>query len=448
VLHYSYYPFKNDLEKIDGNDLALLNDISEGWYIDYKSQGLKIVDYAKHISAFANQYGGWLIIGVREKTDNSRTAGEFIGIDDVDKILTDLREAASSHVSPEILYEEKVVKGNIDEISLKEGKSIIIVGIPRSLNTPHIHSSGRIYRRLADQSKPKEETDRFILDDLWERGQDHNKSIIEFLTDIPSLPNKASKNKILHIFFKPNTAQASPQNILQFDEFAEIVTNQKNSVNGTHAPLTAISTAPHGYIARQIEKNDPSSICLTIRWWHNGSVRFDIPLNSYDFTSFEDISGNYKYALEYLQQARKDGYTDIDIVDYSNMIQVVSALSNSYIHMLKKVNDKRDLFSCFTLRNIFHTSPFVDTKKFINKVSKYSLPITLEDKISIPKKPTENNMYRHFFNERIGFHGSESEQHSYCYSFSAVVFLNILISVGLVNNYDDFVEDIEIYGFN
>ncbi len=158
MLNYSYYPFKKELEKIDAEDLLLLKEVSEGWYIDYKVKGLKVIDLAKHMSAFANQYGGWLILGVEESSDGSRTPSEFVGMPkaDLEKVSRDIREASAAHVNPEILYEEKVIDGPLEQIGLVEGKSILILGIPMSHNTPHIHSSGRIYRRLADQSKPKE----------------------------------------------------------------------------------------------------------------------------------------------------------------------------------------------------------------------------------------------------------------------------------------------------
>ena len=115
MLNYSYYPFKNKLDNLNYTDLKGLEQVAEGWYIDYKRQGLKIIDYAKHISGFANQYGGWLIIGIDESSNGKRTAEKFLGVslDEVEKISTELREAVSAHINPEVLYEEKSILWSI-----------------------------------------------------------------------------------------------------------------------------------------------------------------------------------------------------------------------------------------------------------------------------------------------------------------------------------------------
>ncbi len=59
-----YNPFGKELDKIDGKNMAILRDVAEGWFVDYKGQTITIKDYAKHMSAFANQYGGWLFVGI------------------------------------------------------------------------------------------------------------------------------------------------------------------------------------------------------------------------------------------------------------------------------------------------------------------------------------------------------------------------------------------------
>jgi len=450
LLNYSYYPFDNKLENLKGNDLALLRQIAEGWYIDYKVQGLKIPEFAKHLSAFANQFGGWLIIGVSENNDGSRTASEFPGIDksDVEKISRDIREASAAHINPEVLYEEKVIEGPINEIGLNKGKSIIIIGIPMSLNTPHIHSSGRIYRRLADQSKPKEEVDRYILDDLWKRGNNHRNKKTEFLTKIPRLPDSQSDSPWVHIFFSPSESQLSPSVKLKFDEFSQIVTNSDQSILGVHAPMQAINTTSDGFIARQIKGNDPSLASLSIRWWHDGSVRLDIPLNAYDFSSFLDTHEKNKYAKQYCDLACDAGYKQIKIVDYSIFVQAAASLTNCYIHMLNATNDKRDVYSCFSLRNVFHTSPYVDSESFMNRINKFSLPLTMDQDIRVPKEPSEENMFFHDSKKRDIDYSNNKEYLALPFLYCWPVVFRLFESTGIITDLDTFAKDIESWGFN
>lgn len=451
MLDYSYYPFKNKLEEINEEDLLLLKDVSEGWYIDYKVQEVKIAAFAKHLSAFANQYGGWLIIGVDESPDGSRTASEFKGIPngDLEKLSRDIREASAAHVNPEILYEEKIVKGPLDKIGLSDGKSILIIGIPMSHNTPHIHSTGKIYRRLADQSKPKAEVDRYILDDLWKRGKSYQDKMSNFLKKTPNLPESQSENPWAHIYFKPAQGQVVPERSLGFDQFSKIVRNSDGSIFGVHAPMQAINSTPGGFVARQIEGNDPILATLSIRWWHSGIVRFDIPLNKFDLTQFTDTYDRNVHARNYCLLAHELKYKNLEIVDYSIFMQALASLTNCYLQMLKATGDKRDVYSCFTIRNVFYTSPYIDSDKFINRCREFSLPLTVDKNISVPEEPREANMFLHRNSEQENESlSSQEQQQATPFIFSLPVAFQVFRAVGIISDLDDILKDFEAYGFN
>ena len=96
MLTYSYYPFSKNLEALEAKDLDALKSVAEGWYVEYKSQPIKQAEFAKHIAAFANQYGGFLFIGVKEADDHSRCAGSFPGVDDAElpQLSIHIREAS------------------------------------------------------------------------------------------------------------------------------------------------------------------------------------------------------------------------------------------------------------------------------------------------------------------------------------------------------------------
>ncbi len=450
MLDYSYFPFKNNLERIGAEDLLRLKSVSEGWYIDYKSQGIKISDFAKHLSGFANQYGGWLFIGIEESSDGTRTASKFPGIpkSDLEKVSTDIREAAAAHVNPEILYEEHIVSGPIEEIGLASNYCILIIGIPMSLNTPHIHSSGRIYRRLADQSKPKEETDRFILDELWRRGAKHQKKITQFLKSLPDLPEAQSDTAWAHIYFRPAQHQVGPEKKLSFKEFSEIIKNEEGDALGVWSPMQALQTTANGYFARQIAGNDPSLATLSFRWWHDGRARLDIPLNSYDLKEFADMNGKHKYVEEFCGLARIQGYSKIKIVDYSLLTQTLASLSNLYLQVLNFTGDERDTYSCFTLRNVFFTSPYVDSELFMERARVNSIPITTDNVISVPSEPREENMFLHTFSSRNVDFTSQEKYQPIPYLYTAPIFYKIFYSVGVVSSQGEFTKDMEAWGFD
>lgn len=76
-----YSPFEKDLASVTVDDLAVLRQVSEGWFVEYKESLPAPRDIAKSASAFANHHGGWLFVGVQESEDGLRTAAAFPGLD-------------------------------------------------------------------------------------------------------------------------------------------------------------------------------------------------------------------------------------------------------------------------------------------------------------------------------------------------------------------------------
>lgn len=450
MLSYSYYPFINDLELINHEDLSRLYNIAEGWYIDYKSQGLKIDDYGKHLCSFANQYGGWLIIGVTEKSDGSRTAEEFIGIENglIPKISTDVREAAAAHSNPPVLYEEKIVRGPIPEIKLPEGRSIVIFGIPMSSVTPHIHSSGRIYRRLADQSKPKEETDRFILDELWKRGKSYESALLNFSFQTPKLSQTEKNNSWIYIYIIPDHSRAKPENRLSFEEFKKIVTNKDSEVLGVNISMDSVYTTTDGFIARHVNTNYPGKSTLTFRWWHDGKCRFEIPLNTFDINGFTLNASKHKTAADFINCIKDYGFEHETIVDYSLLIQTIAAMSNHYIHLTNITEDQRNILSSFMIINVLNSIPFVDSSKYIARIHEQHIPLALDDSLSFPSELAFENMIFHD-NAFRSFEYDKTQQIQIApYIFSGPIISQVLYSVGVISNADQLTKDIEIWAFD
>lgn len=210
--------------------------------------------------------------------------------------------------------------------------------------------------------------------------------------------------------------------------------------------MRTVHTTATGYVARQIEDRDPSLATLSINWNYDGSVRLDIPLSQYDMSNFLETHQKNQYAGKYCEIAAEAGYENMWIVDYSLFFQVVAALCNCYLHILNITNDSRDIYSCFTLRNVFRTSPFVDSEGFIERIKKFSLPLTMDENIVIPREPTENNMFFHAASVR------NNKQTDYPVSFPHMFALPLVYrvfnSVGLVHDAETFAHDIEAWGFN
>ncbi|MBL9070609.1 MAG: hypothetical protein JNM03_11550 [Sphingopyxis sp.] len=65
--------------------------------------------------------------------------------------------------------------------------------MPQSLSAPHVHRSGQIYRRVADGSEPRPENDRYLLDQLFRRGDELRREFAEWVDRDPEF-SKSEEN--------------------------------------------------------------------------------------------------------------------------------------------------------------------------------------------------------------------------------------------------------------
>lgn len=232
IKKYAFTPIKSSLETWSGIQLEILKDIGEGLYIEYKKDALQASDIAKQLAAFANESGGWLFFGIEEKGPE-RKAGTFSGINNKNiSILTDrVRDVATQAIQPPVDFEYKVIEGPVPEIQLEKDSSILIIGIPQGFNTPYIYA-GKIYRRIADKSEPKTETDYNIIYRLWQRGEKSRKDLENFTSNLPLLPEKQKDNTWIHIFLITDLFLDERHN-LKFSDFVKIMRPEAELEHGS-----------------------------------------------------------------------------------------------------------------------------------------------------------------------------------------------------------------------
>ena len=154
--------------KIDGiEDIQLLRETAT---LECKAaqgpdgQGKLPKDFWPTYCAFANTYGGVVLLGVKEK----RGSFEIVGLSDVEKVRKELFNDLNNKqkVSANLLSDADVLELNLD------GKSIIQIDIPRASRRQkpvHITAnplSGNTYRRVneADVSLPDEDVRRLLAE--------------------------------------------------------------------------------------------------------------------------------------------------------------------------------------------------------------------------------------------------------------------------------------------
>lgn len=121
--------------------------IAEGVNLDYKKDfppsGLE-----KTISAFANTFGGVIIIGVGD--EDSKPKPPFIGIDYKDRLEERVWNIILDNIYPPVFPEIRVC-------TVKNKKTFIVIRVPQSNETPHaIRNKTEVYIRTGNRNKPED----------------------------------------------------------------------------------------------------------------------------------------------------------------------------------------------------------------------------------------------------------------------------------------------------
>ena len=399
MIDLPFNPFDRELAELETRELAKLESVAEGWYVEYKREVVELKKIAKSLAAFANHYGGWLFYGIAQSADGSNVAGAFPGIpkSQVADCLERVRNAAKCHMNPAPYYEYKELEGPCPEISLPQDRSVIAIAVPCGPCTPYIHSDGRIYRRIADTSDPKPETDRFILDQLWQHRQLAQDKLKTFLKKTPVLSKGESETSFVHLFLFIDPLGASGQRAeLTFDRFRELMSKPQSFGLELSLPFDNFFTMSDGLVCRQIGINSPFNMVLTWGYYSNGSALISIPVSSWrvpladyshpsDKVSFFDGYEHGPDTIGYLKGAKYDaGY----LLDINNLFFGVSATIAQYGKLAEESGLKGQIYAKAVTENTWRRIPFLDTKSYLRHVAENGFPLIQFDKEFAPPGDT------------------------------------------------------------
>ena len=360
-----FTPFEKDLTAVLPEDLSVLRDVHEGWYVEYKSELSQPRDIAKSISSFANQLGGWIFYGIHE--DNQmHVADTFPGIpnSEVPSALESIRNASKDLISPDVFYNTKVFEGPIDSVGLTSGRSVVMVQVPQGADCPYLHNNGRIYRRVADSSDPKPETDRARLDLLVERGVQAQSRLENRITRQPSISKNEKDNCYVHISILSDPYETmGHQYTMGFSAFGDTMSQGM-------LPFDNIYTNSGGYVARQTLNNKPyyrvftwefskrchSFITCPITIFKTDLPDSDLPGNSiyHGFVSILEGSG--------LQYSR--------VLDLNQVFVIITGIIARHRRLAQQANVRGPFYVKAYLENIWRTVPFLDLPVYLENVLK------------------------------------------------------------------------------
>lgn len=395
-----FNPFSaKDLSDLQAADLSVLTEVTEGWYIEYKEQLSNAKTIAKSISSFSNTYGGWLFFGV-EEDKSANTAKSFPGIPraDLDKSLKRIQQSVAANMNPASYFETKVLNGPEPSINLAKDRMVLCVHVPKSNDTPHVHSNGCIYTRVGAGSEPQPETDRHQLDILWGRKREIDEEYAQWIARQPELSKGESERPYLRLLLEGDLFRLEGKNWdLSIDSIMSIM-NDPNS--GMTLPVEACFPSDRGMVARQT-----SSLArhgdFGLTWIVGRGLRCEVwvPINAssidgrdfYFSKELEKYEGSDRF-LEILQNARA---TDTRVLDLNQLFDILVAISNKYLALLDaNGTSRKEIHAKVMMGGIWRAVPFVDSQIILDRFEKYGLPMSLTDESTVPGGDDSRSFYK------------------------------------------------------
>jgi hypothetical protein len=398
-----YNPFNKDLKDVKEDDLQILCNVSEGWYIEYKNELPKPKDIAKSIASFSNSRGGLYILGVKgNKTNNC--ADEISGVKTNQDIIHD---SVRDNITPFPYFESY-------SVSLRNEKEVIIVSVDEGQETPYIHNDGRIYRRQSSSSDPIPENNRFTIDELYKKSREYQEKLVKFRTiDYGSCRGEEDWSYLIGYV---NTKHFDKSVITDFNDsvFAKKILNffnqeikieEKIGKIYSKAQFNNITVFSDSLIIRNLTNFNIAYNTLTIELFKNGSMKFMLPIRTHRLMDFSYGNQINQYLLKHNISESSD------IIKFVSFYELISPLFDIFIKYFKFI----DLYNCFDEleivfegNNVWRICLIADVDAYIEYINNFSLPIIIKNNIIYPDKPckisyTNDNNKGHSFLEMIIF---------------------------------------------
>lgn len=374
-LYARYTPFDKEFDNVLPEDLYTLNEVHEGWYVEYKSDVPSNRALAKSLSAFANQYGGILFIGI--STDrNANIPNGYPGIlsTRVDDAYEQIRNSSKDLLNPPVFYTTRTFEGPIHSIRLPKGNSIIAVRVPQGPDTPYVHNDGRIYRRVADSSGPSPETDRTTLDLLHDRRRQVHSRLEDRILQTP-IVSKGEKNQpYIHfnIFSDPYETMGHWYSG-NMHEFIEIM--QRGNI-----PFDNIYPSSEGFIARQTTKNNPYLRVFTWEFSRKCHSLVTFPINVIDRQNSHPAPLGH-----FLSRVDTSGLESARVLDLSMVMSGALNVMLRHRRLARQANVNGPFYVKIYIENVWRTIPFVDLERFSQNTADYGFPLVQDSDVVVPR---------------------------------------------------------------
>ena len=264
----------NDIEKVTLEDIQRLIDDGEPETktLEYKSQlELQTPDqrreFCADVSSLANASGGYLIVGVEESSEEESKGQATALRPIVGESLDDLKLRIENLVLDSI---EPRVRIQLKQLDCENG-FILVVRVPRGLDTPHmIRSSGRFYSRNSAGKYPldvRQIRSAFLASETIEKKvRDwHNDRLARIGAGEGPLSMLGTGLLVLHLMPLGSFSSGGAQSV--------VLTKQKFNLRFPLAEELVLSQRPNlDGVLQYCATNQPGSTPCYVQWFRNGSV--------------------------------------------------------------------------------------------------------------------------------------------------------------------------------
>lgn len=383
----NYNPFEKGIHELTIDDLNALRFVSEGWYIEYKQELSKADAIAKSISALANSYGGWIFYGVAEESKENSVAGSFPGIaqNEIDGALQRIRQAVATKLNPDCHYEVVALYGPSEALNLEAGRAIICVSVPQSLEAPHIHSKGVIYRRVADGSEPVPENDRHMIEKMFDRSKATIDLYKEWVSEDPELSKAETDNPHVRIIISTHPwKKPRPTFHLNIERAREALGADKK--NFRSVTFDTFYSSTQGIVARQCGGSDPTTTRLTWNIYPSLSGDVSLPLQMIDLPTrrVAELLSKFETGSEFASILTDSKADNLRLVDMNVLFHVIMGIVQSHRALLKTGGLPCEFYIKIKLINAWRIIPFLDANFYLDHVKKNGIPLCLTEECINP----------------------------------------------------------------
>lgn len=371
-------PFKKEFDQLEGKDLAALSGIEEGWYIEYKSSLIDSKSLMKAIGAFANKYGGWLLIGIsNDKNDSIQS--KVIGVPTQDIKMQYFDNIISSCINPTPRYNIRIIDGPCNEIGLKPGFSIVVIKVHQGSHPPYICNDGKIYIRTGESSIPVK--DNHTLDLLFSRSAKNRKREKKYYSKEIKMVNVDKRNAFLHLFLFPSGYEYI-DNFLDLNEFSSILRKENARIN----LFDNICSIPDGYLARSIMRNNRERQLYTFRLHSGFRAAITLPLQVDEIIN---CSRSFSYSdsniiLGFLNECKMRNMVTTEAINLSYLPKLVINCLDLYGKILQKKHIFDTIYAKIRINGGWNRTPFINSNSYIDYIKENDHPIIQQNKIYIP----------------------------------------------------------------